>query len=109
VRLVAGDPRARHIYTRAGVARETATRWQEVLGEDFAVIRREELIQGVLFPQFDPDFIERLGDFMVIAQSDAMLSSNCDTRTSSLLGQHGSVSEAEMVIPLRIFHSGLHN
>jgi hypothetical protein len=109
VRLVAGDPRARHIYTRAGAARETATRWQEVLGEDFAVIRREELIQGVLFPEFDPDLIERLGDFMVIAQSDAMLSSNCDTRTSSLLGQHGSVSEAEMVIPLRIFHSGLHN
>jgi predicted AlkP superfamily pyrophosphatase or phosphodiesterase len=109
VRLVAGDPRARHIYTRAGAARDAATRWQEVLGVDFAVVPREDLIQGGLFPKFDLDFHERLGDFMVIARSDAMLSSNYDRRTSSLLGQHGSISEAEMLIPLRIFHSGLNN
>jgi hypothetical protein len=109
VSLVAGDPRARHIYTRAGAARDTASRWQKVLGKDFSVVSREELIQSGLFPNFDPDFNERLGDFMVIAQSDAMLTSNFDTRTSSLLGQHGSTSEAEMLIPFRIFHSGFNN
>lgn len=109
VRLVAGDPRARHIYTRAGSALDTVSRWQEVLGQDFSVVPREELIHGGLFPNFDPDFNERLGDFMVIANSDAMLTSNFDTRTSSLLGQHGSTSEAEMLIPLRITHSGLNN
>jgi hypothetical protein len=106
VRFVAGDPRARHIYTRPGAARDTATRWQEVLGEDFTVVCRDDLIREGLFPNFDSDFNERLGDFMAIARSDAMLSSNVDSRTSSLLGQHGSLSEAEMVIPLRIFHSG---
>lgn len=106
VRLVAGDPRARHIYTRPGAGRETATRWQEVLGADFAVVRRDELIREGFFPHFDTDFNERLGDFMAIARTDAMLSSNVDSRTSSLLGQHGSFSEAEMVIPLRVFHSG---
>ena len=109
VTLVGGDPRARHIYTQAGSAGETATRWQEVLGKDFSVVPRAELIQGGLFPQFDPDFLERMGDFMVIAHSDAMLSSNVDLRTSSLLGQHGSVSAAEMLIPLRVFHSGSNN
>ncbi len=106
VKLVGGDPRARHIYTRTGAAGDTATRWQEVLGKDFSVVSRENLIQGGLFPRFDPDFFERMGDFMVIAHSDAMLSSNVDTRTSSLVGQHGSISEAEMLIPLRVFHSG---
>ena len=105
--LVGGDPRARHIYTRAGAARDSAIRWQAVLGEDFSVIPREDLIQGDLFPNFDPAFYQRLGDFMVIARSDAMLSSTTDPRTSSLLGQHGSASEAEMLIPLRVFHSGL--
>lgn len=107
VDLVAGDPRARHIYTRGGAARDTATRWQSILGEDFSVIPREELIQGDLFPDFDPDFYERLGDFMVLAGSDAMLSSTSDQRTSSLIGQHGSASEAEMFIPMRVFHSRL--
>jgi hypothetical protein len=48
-----------------------------------------------------------MGDFMVIARSDAMLSSTTDPRTSSLLGQHGSTSEAEMCIPMRVFHSGM--
>jgi len=107
VKLVGGDPRARHIYTRTGSAGEIANRWQKVLGEDFSVVPRAELIHGGLFPQFDPDFLERMGDFMVIAHSDAMLSSNVDPRTSSLLGQHGSVSAPEMLIPLRVFHSGL--
>lgn len=106
VDLIAGDPRARHIYTRAGSARDSAIRWQTVLGEDFSVIPREELIQGDLFPNFDPDFYQRLGDFMVIARNDAMLASTTDPRTSSLLGQHGSASEAEMLIPLKVFHSG---
>lgn len=109
VRLVAGDPRARHIYTRPGAARDTANRWEEVLGEDFTVIPRDTLIQDGYFPNFDSDFVERLGDFMVVARTDSMLTSNFDKRTSSLLGQHGSFSEAEMIIPMRIFHSGLNN
>jgi len=107
VDLVAGDPRARHIYTRAGAARDSAIRWQSVLGEDFTVIPREELIECDLFPNFDPDFYQRLGDFMVLARNDVMLSSTTDPRTSSLLGQHGSSSEEEMLIPLKVFHSGL--
>jgi hypothetical protein len=79
------------------------------LGEDFTVIPRDTLIQDGYFPNFDPDFVERLGDFMVVARTDSMLTSNFDKRTSSLLGQHGSFSEAEMIIPMRIFHSGLNN
>lgn len=107
VDLIAGDPRARHIYTRAGAARDSATRWQSILGEDFSVIPREALVQGDLFPNFDPDFYDRLGDFMALACSDAILSSTFDQRTSSLIGQHGSASEAEMFIPMRVFHSAL--
>lgn len=106
VTLVAGDPRARHIYTRAGASSDAATRWQAVLGNDFAIVPREQLIKGGLFPDLDPDFHQRLGDFMVIAESDALLASNSDMRTSTLLGQHGSVSAAEMQIPFRVFHSG---
>lgn len=109
VNLIAGDPRARHIYTRAGAGHDAATRWQSILGKDFSVVPREELIQGKLFPNFDSDFFHRLGDFMVIARNDVMLSSTSDSRTSSLLGQHGSTSEAEMLIPLRVFHPGLNN
>jgi hypothetical protein len=109
VSLVAGDPRARHIYMRTGAANDGIARWQATLGDDFTVISREDLTHGALFSDLDPDFYQRLGDFMVIAHGNAMLSSISDSRTSSLLGQHGSVSEEEMLIPLRIFHSALNN
>ncbi len=106
LKLIAGDPRARHIYTRSGAAFDVVARWRTVLGIDFEVVTREELIRGNYFPDLDPDFTQRLGDFMVIARSDALLASNSDSRSSSLLGQHGSVSAAEMQIPFRVFHSG---
>jgi len=107
VTLVAGDPRARHIYTRPGAAADTVARWRTVLGSDFEVLSRTELIEGHLFPDLDPDFMDRLGDFMVIARTDALLASKTDTRTSSFLGQHGSITAAEMHIPFRVFHSGV--
>jgi hypothetical protein len=81
-------------------------RWREVLGPDFDVVTRVELAEEEYFPQLDPDFSERLGDFMVIARSDALLASNSDWRSSSFLGQHGSMSMGEMLIPFRVFHSG---
>jgi hypothetical protein len=109
VEVVAGEPRARHIYTRSGAARETIARWRSVLGTDFTVVSREELIRGRYFPDLDPDFHDRLGDFMAIATSDALLASNSDPRSSALLGQHGSLSSAEMLIPFRVFHSGVNN
>jgi hypothetical protein len=106
VKMIAGDPRARHVYTRSGAAVDTAMRWQARLGNDFSIVLREELVRGSLFTNLDPDFHQRLGDFMAIAQSDALLASSSDTRTSALLGQHGSVSAAEMQVPLRIFQTG---
>jgi len=104
VTLVAGDPRARHIYTRPGAAADAVARWRTVLGSDFEVLSRTELIKGHLFPDLDPDFTDRLGDFMVIARTDALLASRSDTRTSSFLGQHGSITADEMQIPFRVFH-----
>ena len=107
VRWVAGDPRARHIYTRPGSGPDVMARWREVLGPDFDVVTRVELAAEEYFPQLDPDFSERLGDFMVIARSDALLGSTSDSRSSSFLGQHGSMSVGEMRIPFRVFHSGV--
>ena len=106
VRWVAGDPRARHIYTRPGATTDVATRWRNVLGQDFDVVSREELIEFGYFPDLEIDLSERVGDFMVIARSDALLASTSDSRSSSLLGQHGSISAAEMHIPFRVFHLG---
>ena len=106
VRWVAGDPRARHIYTRPGSGPDVAARWRDVLGQDFDVVTRVDLADDGYFPYLDPDFSERLGDFMVIARSDALLASTSDSRSSSFLGQHGSLSVSEMRIPFRVFHSG---
>ena len=107
VRWVAGDPRARHIYTRPGSGPDVAARWRDVLGQDFDVVTRVDLADDGYFPYLDPDFSERLGDIMVIARSDALLASTSDSRSSSFLGQHGSMSVGEMHIPFRVFHSGV--
>ena len=106
VTMVAGEPRARHLYTEPGAAVEVAAHWAELLGADFEVLLREQLLSAGMFPDLDPDFAGRIGDFMAISRTDASLGSVMDPRSSALLGQHGAHSEAEMRIPFRVIHSG---
>lgn len=101
VQVVAGEPRFRHIYVRPGSAPSVATSWQNVLGSAAFVVTRDDAIGRGWFGTVNPDVKERIGDVVAAATGDVRLSlPSRDSAVSSLVGQHGSLTPAEMHVPL---------
>jgi predicted AlkP superfamily pyrophosphatase or phosphodiesterase len=102
VKYIGGEPRARHVYLHEGYEPlEVQAIWVSELGENFDVLTRVEVENVGLLGQVREENSGRVGDLMVFARGDAALvTESVDRKTSSLLGQHGSTSEAETEIPL---------
>ena len=99
VARVAGEPRARHVYTRSHAAADVAAAWRAELGPSVRVVEREELIDEGLLGVVDPALADRIGDLMAICSGTTMLASHVDGIVSSLVGQHGALSADEVLIP----------
>lgn len=98
---IAGEPRVRHVYTKAGAAADVAATWRAVLGDRAQVVLRDDAVARGWFGEVDPVLADRIGDVVVAATGTTVLSSEAiDSRTSALVGQHGSFTDAEMAIPL---------
>lgn len=99
VARIAGEPRARHVYTWPGAAADVAAAWRDQLGDAVRVLLREELIDGGLLGKVDVALADRIGDFMAICTGSTMLASRVDTVVSGLIGQHGALTADEVLIP----------
>ncbi len=99
VARVAGEPRARHVYTWPGASTDVAAAWREQLGPTVRVIERAELIDEDLLGPIDPALMDRVGDFMAVSTGTTMLASRVDTIVSGLIGQHGALTADEVLIP----------
>ncbi|CAN5389000.1 alkaline phosphatase family protein [soil metagenome] len=104
VRLVAGEPRARYLYTRPGADADVAAAWAAVLGERAWVLTREQAIdEGLFGPVVRPAHAQRIGDVVAWAQAGvAITASRREPGAHSLVGYHGSLTDAELAVPLRI-------
>jgi Type I phosphodiesterase / nucleotide pyrophosphatase len=102
VRGLGGEPRARHVYTEAGAAEDVAAAWRDALGSDFTVLTRAEVIGAGWFgPTVQPRVQPRIGDVVVVANGDrAVVRSAAEPLQSRLVGHHGSLTPAEMLVPL---------
>ena len=99
VQLLAGEARFRHLYTRAGAADEVAARWSAELG-DRAVVRTQEGLEDWFGP-IDTTVRGRVGDVVVAALGDfAVFSSREFALEMQMRGFHGSVTEAELGVPV---------
>ena len=99
VRVLAGEPRARHVYCQEGQASAVALRWSQLLGEHARVIERDALLASGLMGEVVDDLMDRIGDVVVLASANVALTSLIDKRVSLLTGQHGSMSQEEWQIP----------
>lgn len=102
VELVAGEPRANHVYTAAGTAAAVADRWREELGETAWVLERDELIERGLLGEVADDRRETVGDVVALMRADHAV---VDSRTQppkslEMVGMHGSLTPGEMLVPL---------
>ncbi|MFF5339878.1 alkaline phosphatase family protein [Streptomyces althioticus] len=102
VALLGGEGRARHVYAVPGAAGDVLACWREVLGEQFWVASRDEAIAAGWFgPEVDERVYHRLGDVIAAARDDVLLiASEREPRESAMVGNHGSMTPAEQLVPL---------
>ncbi|SDD03731.1 Predicted pyrophosphatase or phosphodiesterase, AlkP superfamily [Sanguibacter gelidistatuariae] len=102
VKIVAGEPRAVHVYSRkASGAPAVAARWRDVLGDGALVATRDEVIDAGWLGPVSDHVAPYIGDVIVALTGAGTV---VDSRTQSaaslgLRGVHGSLTPREMRIP----------
>ena len=103
VALFGGEARFRHLYCSAGAVDDVVATWREVLGERATVLTREDAVGRGWFGAVSPGVLPRLGDVMVACHGDAAVVSTRDfAYEDTLVGLHGSLTSAEMTIPILV-------
>lgn len=102
VRLLGGDPRARHVYAEPGAADEVLAAWRERLGEHAWVVPGERAIAEDWFgPISSAEVRARVGDVVVAMRGTAaVVRTRAERVLARLPGQHGSLTAAEQHVPL---------
>ncbi|MGZ4633055.1 MAG: alkaline phosphatase family protein [Actinomycetes bacterium] len=102
VRLMTGEPRVAYVHTVPGAEADVLDAWREELGETAWVLSRDEVVAaGWLGPEVRPQFRARLGDVVVAAREPiAIFDSRRHAEFRAVIGLHGSLTDAELLIPL---------
>ena len=102
VRLLAGEPRARHVYARPGAAGEVLAAWRERLGDDAWVLSREEAVaRGWFGPSVSEEAGSHIGDVIAAARGPVGVVQPSQASVEALLiGHHGSLTAEEQLVPL---------
>ena len=104
VTALAGEPRMRHVHTRPGAALDVRDRWQGVLGPTWHLTTRDEAIRAGLFgPVVTAEARGRIGDVLALALGDGgVVEQRKLPRLAAMPGQHGSLTDPELLVPLLI-------
>ena len=105
VALIAGEPRARHLYLpsdQVDRAEEVAQTWRDFLGERADIYTQDEAITASLFGDVvTSDARDRMGDVLAIAKGTMVfIEAGRKEKESKMVGHHGGLSDAEKLIPL---------
>jgi len=105
VSVVAGEPRARHLYldSDSPTARaETASLWQEYLQDKALVLTREQAISSNLFGnEVSADALDRMGEVIAIARGGlVLLDADRVEKEGAMVGHHGADSDIESQVGL---------
>jgi hypothetical protein len=103
VRLLGGEARFRHLYCSSGAVDDVLATWRGHLGVRADVLSRDEAIARGWFGPVVPQVRPRLGDVVVASRGDHAVVSTVDFPYENMLvGLHGSLTPAEMEIPILI-------
>jgi hypothetical protein len=101
VALLGGEARFRHLYCVGGAVADVVATWQETLGDRADVLTREQAVARGWFGTLTPGVTPRIGDVLVAARGDLGIMSSVDfPYENTLVGLHGSLTPAEMLIPI---------
>ena len=103
VALFGGEARFRQLYCRGGAVDDVLATWREVLGERAEVVTRDEALRRGWFGELASDVRPRIGDVLVACRDDfCVLSRSAFPIETKLVGLHGSLTPAEMLIPILV-------
>lgn len=106
VRTLSGEPRARHAHAAPGAAADVLATWQSVLGAAAWTVSREQAVDEGWFGPFSPRYASRIGDVVAAARGEfGVIRSKAEAFLSALVGQHGSLTSAEQLVPLLVASS----
>jgi hypothetical protein len=102
VKAIGGEPRARHVYVADGAADSVLAAWRETLAQRAWVVSRDEAISAGWFgDRVGDDARFRIGDVVAAARGTAgIMRRTAEPLLSALIGQHGSLTDAEQRVPL---------
>ena len=103
VALLGGEARYRHLYCRGGAVDDVVDAWRERLGDRAEVLTRDDALARGWFGPVTSDVLPRLGNVMVAAHGDfSVMSSAAFPYETRMIGLHGSLTSAEMLIPVLV-------
>jgi hypothetical protein len=97
---LAGEGRFRQLYVDQELPRRVADRWRARLGELAWVRTRDEAIDEGWFAATDDQLRDRWGHVLVALRADWAIMTRAFPREFTLIGMHGSLTPAEMLVPL---------
>jgi hypothetical protein len=102
VSALAGEGRFRQLYVDQEPPRRVADRWRDRLGDLAWVRTRDEAIDEGWFAAIDDQLRERWGHVLVAVRGDWAVMTSAFPREYTLIGMHGSLTPAEMLVPLLV-------
>lgn len=101
VRAIGGEVRARHVYSEAGAEADVLAAWRAVIGDRAWILSRDEAVEAGWFGPVADRIRPRIGDVVVAAKGRfGLVRELAEAVESSLIGQHGSLTPAEQLVPL---------
>jgi hypothetical protein len=100
VEKMSGEGRFRWLHAHPGSAAELRERVVAELEGSCWVRSRREVCDAGWLGEVDDDHVERLGDVAVVPFVDAYVPDPTEPREAGMKGRHGSLTAAEMFVPL---------
>ena len=96
-----GEPRFRWLHAKPGATDELAAAATEDHGDQAWVRTKEQVIdEGWFGPTVSPEAASRLGDVALVAHAPIGFDDPGEPHANRLVGRHGSLTEAEMLVPV---------
>jgi hypothetical protein len=103
VELLSGEGRFRWLHTRTGAQHDVVDMARELHGSEAWVWTREEMVAAGLFGgSLSQPIARRLGDVALVAHAPVAFLDPADTGETRLMARHGSLTAAEMCVPLLV-------
>jgi predicted AlkP superfamily pyrophosphatase or phosphodiesterase len=100
VRMQSGEARFRWLHARPGQHEALFEAATEHHGDTAWVVTRQQVEEDRWFGPLAPEGAARLGDVALVAREPVAFDDPADTGPYHLIGRHGSMTSAEMLVPL---------